>query len=906
MAFPRQFGNAGTSLGIPDGSSRLITRFKPIHDDGSGTAYVYQLAINTTNNDWEMWRAAASGIDTGSFTEVDAGGAIGFTSPGNIYGAASCYDGQYIHVVWVDGTENSSLNLRYTRFNTHDNTWDSTADSVDSESTDPVDVAETVPKIAVDICTDDTNLIIAYCIRHDGGMHSPATLVEYAYATIAARSWTAGNALGGTANTGMLPTVDCNQNGYAVFAFSLDASTNLIQSTEILIGTWGTGTEAQESTDLDGNSPSALVMEYAHENGSGVDVTYLLKVDDANTYLDSIRIEDESWDATEENVVSEVVYNDTDSRYMMAGASPYRTADGGAAQSIDETFYAVWAGPDSSPALKYATKAADGSWSSATTIESGVTIRSGSLAANVFVRDGNYRLAVVYDASATNGQQIEYTEVDLGSASSDVTVSVPLGSASYAGLVPVIGLSIAVGAAAATYTGFTPTVDLTVDVPAATATYAGFAPDVQLGPWSQTVPAATATYTGFVPTVDASADTTVDVPAGAASYSGLVPAVNLSIAVPAGSATYTGLSPGVELGPWSQTVPAGSATYAGFAPDVDISITVNIPIGSATYAGAAPSVEFGPWSQTVPAGAATYAGLVPDVEFGPWSATIPVGAATYAGLVPSVTVSAHVTVDIPLGTATYAGSAPAVEFGPWTQIIPAGAATYAGFAPTLGLTLNIPVGTATYAGLAPDVEFGPWSQTVPAGSATYTGFVPDVNVTADGSVLVPTGTATYAGLEPTVEFGPWSATVPAASGTYAGLVPAVELGPWSATIPAATGTYAGFAPTVSISADVTVEVPTGTATYGGLAPSIEFGPWSQTIPLGSATYAGLIPTVTVSAHVSVAVPAGAATYTGLEPTVNDGSGSSPDLISPLGLTTPDGSRGISAANAHRTGSISRE
>ena len=380
---------------------------------------------------------------------------------------------------------------------------------------------------------------------------------------------------------------------------------------------------------------------------------------------------------------------------------------------------------------------------------------------------------------------------------------------------------------------------VTVAVPAGSLTLAGLAPAVVSGGAGNTIapPAGTLVLAGLTPTVQVTYDLFVppryrnlrSVPGPRRITWAMltIPDVPGVIAVPRGQLTLAGLAPTVVVTGSGNTIapPAGTLVVAGLNPSVVSTVDMGVPGGSRLVRVPGKRLHRGAdrrWflmltaggarTVAVPLGNLNLSGLAPSVLNG-GSLTIapPVGALTLSGLAPGVIVGGNNSVAVPAGALTLSGLAPiVVASGNQSVAPPSAALTLAGLNPLVQVggpqTISVPLGSIVLAGLQPGV-LSPRNVAVPLGTMTLSGLAPVVAITANRFVVPPVGNLNLAGLTPSLVLSTnQTIGVPTGGLLVQGFAPFLNI-PQTVLVPKAALVLSGFAPAISVTV-------TGNNTYG--------------------------------------------------------------------------------------------
>lgn len=213
--------------------------------------------------------------------------------------------------------------------------------------------------------------------------------------------------------------------------------------------------------------------------------------------------------------------------------------------------------------------------------------------------------------------------VTFKAASTGVSISIPAGGLSLAGLVaaPMLAFNLAIPVGALAFTGYAPT------------------PQIQVPNTSIAIPAGVLTLTGYAPTPTLGGTATqVAIPAGSLVLSGQYVAVAFGGELTVGSLVFTGYAPLVQVSnAVSIAIPAGGLVLGGQVAAPIMAIQIDIPAGAIVYTGLAPSLD-APHVIAIPAGSLVMHGLVFVVsnggrlgpgdlttQFVKWLATLPAG-----------------------------------------------------------------------------------------------------------------------------------------------------------------------------------------------------------------------------------------------------------------------------------------
>jgi hypothetical protein len=366
--------------------------------------------------------------------------------------------------------------------------------------------------------------------------------------------------------------------------------------------------------------------------------------------------------------------------------------------------------------------------------------------------------------------------------------------------------------------GETPEADTAVRPGLGTATWAGFAPTIGL-PITVSPGLGDATWAGFAPSLSFPATVTPGL--GDAAWAGFAPTIGLPVTVAPGlgDATWAGFAPTV-VSPITVAPGAGDATWAGFAPTIGLPLAVSPGLGEAAWAGFAPTIGT-PLTVAPGLGDATWAGFAPTLvtEAGGITVEPGVGSATWAGFAP--TIGLPVTVSPGLGTATWAGFAPSLPASLTVELRESGTLRVTRYFEPLehvddpGNRWEMLLTDEEKASITNWDNVEAWLIATGGSRAIrvtrFRVFVGD-----DGVTVTPgLGTATWAGFAPTIT-APLTVTPGVGSGTWAGFAPVVGS---ATTVQPGVGaaTWVGFAPTIT--APLTVSPGRGLGTWAGFAPT---------------------------------------------------------------------------------------
>jgi hypothetical protein len=225
----------------------------------------------------------------------------------------------------------------------------------------------------------------------------------------------------------------------------------------------------------------------------------------------------------------------------------------------------------------------------------------------------------------------------------DVTISVPIATATAAGLASAQRSTLLPPQASATAGGTAPILRSTVIAPQAVATAVSLAPGIIIGPVTVIAPQATAGAAALTPGLASS----VLPPAAAAAAVGLAPVLRVDVTVPLATATATASPPSLFIGFIIQA-PVAQASASALAPALTVSVPA--PLATATSSALAPT----PGALLLPPlAAATAAALAPSLAV---RVAIPLATATAAALAPNPFIAS--VVHAPLASATAAALAP--------------------------------------------------------------------------------------------------------------------------------------------------------------------------------------------------------------------------------------------------------
>lgn len=349
---------------------------------------VYVFGRGTTGNLVRAFKC--SDADTGSFSNVGTD----ITTNEDITACKACQQGDEIFVVTIDGDAVTTNQLRLHIFNTTSDTWTTTNEAVDLNFTTLSLASAKYLSCAI---RSDGDLIVLY----NGAVRniSAANRETVRYARREAGSWTAGVEVsnGGAANWyagGVVLGSSDRMHFFLVNDTAADGFQRTLTSANAL-ETFPAAYDASVSA-----TEASLCGTGCSYDSAGTQKVRYPSRDTGNVICLGLKMD--SADAPTISIDADI----TGALNMDSGAFRSSMA------ALGTTLYHVFV--DSVDDIYYQTNANDAGWSGNTLF---LTAACAGILTTIYIREGNYRLAMVYNNSTTP----VYNELDLGPADTTIT-----------------------------------------------------------------------------------------------------------------------------------------------------------------------------------------------------------------------------------------------------------------------------------------------------------------------------------------------------------------------------------------------------------------------------------------------------------------------------------------------------